>query len=215
VALRTLHDPDDAADALQEAMISAFRRAANFRGDAAVTTWLHRIVVNACLDQMRRKAARPTAAADDEAMLDALGQRTAGPAAADPTSDSDTALDVNAALQVLPAEQRAALVLVDMLGYPVAMAADVLGVSAGTVKSRCSRGRAKLVPHLAHLRDSGGPPDQVRNQTSAGHVSPSRATLPAAAASSPANQAAPGYQSTPAERTAAEGGGITGHGQPS
>ena len=215
MALRTLHDPDDAADALQEAMISAFRRAANFRGDAAVTTWLHRIVVNACLDQVRRKAARPTATADDEAMLDALGQRSAGPAAADPTSDSDTALDVGAALQVLPAEQRAALVLVDMLGYPVAMVADVLGVSPGTVKSRCARGRAKLAPHLAHLRESGRPPDQARNQTSAGRVSPSRDALPTAAASSSASQASPGYQGTPADQRTAEGGGITDHGRPS
>lgn len=203
MALRTLHDPDDAADALQEAMISAFRRAADFRGDAAVTTWLHRIVVNACLDQVRRKAARPTATSDDETALDALGQRTAGPAAADPTSDSDTALDVDAALQTLPAQQRAALVLVDMLGYPVAMAADILGVSPGTVKSRCARGRAKLLPHLSHLRHPAKPPDQERNQTAAGHVSPSRATLPTAAAS------------TPADQRTAEGGGITDHGRPS
>ena len=61
VALRTMGDADEAADALQDAMISAFRRAADFRGDSAVTTWLHRIVVNACLDRMRRRAARPVA----------------------------------------------------------------------------------------------------------------------------------------------------------
>src|SRR5208283_2074057 len=47
VALRTVCDPDEAADALQDAMVSAFRRAADFRGESAVTTWLHRIVVNA------------------------------------------------------------------------------------------------------------------------------------------------------------------------
>ncbi len=58
VALRIVCDPDDAADALQEAMISAFRRADNFRGDSAVTTWLHRIVVNASLDLLRRKSSR-------------------------------------------------------------------------------------------------------------------------------------------------------------
>ena len=46
VAVRTLGDPDEAADALQDAMISAFRRAGSFRGESAVTTWLHRIVVN-------------------------------------------------------------------------------------------------------------------------------------------------------------------------
>ena len=172
MALRTLHDPDDAADALQEAMISAFRRAAEFRGDAAVTTWLHRIVVNACLDQLRRRAARPTVAADDEAALDALGQRQ-GRTAADPAPASDTALDVEAALQLLPAGQRAALVLVDMLGYPVADTAEILGISAGTVKSRCARGRARLLPLLAHLRGGpAGPPGPERNQPAAQRVSP-------------------------------------------
>src|ERR1700750_273957 len=59
VALRTVCDPDEAADALQDAMVSAFRRAADFRGESAVTTWLHRIVVNASLDRLRRRAARP------------------------------------------------------------------------------------------------------------------------------------------------------------
>src|SRR5258708_35579736 len=58
VALRITCDPDDAADALQEAMISAFRRAGDFRGESAVTTWLHRIVVNASLDLLRRRSAR-------------------------------------------------------------------------------------------------------------------------------------------------------------
>ena len=58
VALRITCDPDDAADALQDAMISAFRRAEDFRGESAVTTWLHRIVVNASLDLLRRRAAR-------------------------------------------------------------------------------------------------------------------------------------------------------------
>ena len=65
VAVRTLRDPEDAADALQDAMISAFRRAGSFRGESAVTTWLHRIVVNACLDRMRRRAARPELAEGD------------------------------------------------------------------------------------------------------------------------------------------------------
>ena len=147
VALRTLGDADEAADALQDAMISAFRRAADFRGDSAVTTWLHRIVVNACLDRMRRRAARPVA--DD---LDLL--------AAAPSSDpdQDVSLDVLAALRTLVPEQRAALVMVDMLGYSVADTAEILGVSPGTVKSRCARGRARLLPQLAHLRNQPGVP---------------------------------------------------------
>jgi len=151
VALRTLGDTEEAADALQEAMISAFRRAGSFRGDSAVTTWLHRIVVNACLDRVRRRASRPTVAAGDEQNLDMLVR---GATSADSLFDHDAALDVDAALRMLPYEQRAALVLVDMLGYPVQMAAELLDVSVGTIKSRCARGRARLAPHLAHLRES-------------------------------------------------------------
>jgi RNA polymerase sigma-70 factor (ECF subfamily) len=154
VAVRTLGDPDDAADALQDAMISAFRRAGSFRGDAAVTTWLHRIVVNACLDLLRRRAARPATSGLAPEALDVLAFAGSGPGGQSQTADSDTSLDVTAALGTLPPDQRAALVLVDMLGYPVADAAQVLGISEGTVKSRCSRGRARLLPRLAHLRGS-------------------------------------------------------------
>lgn len=150
VAVRTLSDPEEAADALQDAMIAAFRRADRFRGDSAVTTWLHRIVVNAALDRMRRRAARPATACQDEEALHALA--AGGQSLADPSGGSDTTIDVRAALQHLIPEQHAALVLVDMLGYPVADAAQMLGVSEGTVKSRAARGRARLLPRLAHLR---------------------------------------------------------------
>ena len=171
MAIRTLADPEEAADAVQDAMISAFRRASSFRGDSAVTTWLHRIVVNACLDRMRRRAVRPAASTGGEEALDALAL---GHAVPDPSAASDTALDVQAALRTLPADQQAALVLVDMLGYPVADAAEVLGISQGTVKSRCARARAKLLPQLAHLRRAAGQTGPARNQTAAGNVSPAQ-----------------------------------------
>jgi RNA polymerase sigma-70 factor (ECF subfamily) len=145
VALRIVCDPDDAADALQDAMISAFRRAGDFRGESAVTTWLHRIVVNASLDLLRRRTGRTVSWSGDPEELPVPTQRPAG-------GEPDTRLDVDAALRVLPPPQRAALVLVDMLGYPVSEAAVILGVSEGTVKSRCARSRAKLVPYLSHLR---------------------------------------------------------------
>jgi RNA polymerase sigma-70 factor (ECF subfamily) len=153
VALRITCDPDDAADALQEAMISAFRRAADFRGEAAVTTWLHRIVVNASLDLRRRRAARSadSSAELDEVALPGPRQLPDGAAAA------DARLDVDAALRMLPPSQRAALVLVDMLGYSVADAAAILDVSEGTVKSRCARGRTRLLPYLTHLRPGHSP----------------------------------------------------------
>ncbi len=153
VALRTLGDPDEAADALQDALLSAFRRADTFRGDAAVTTWLHRIVVNACLDRLRRRKARPAEPLPDDPDRELA---LAGPA--DVADQRAVRLDVEAALATLPVEQRAALVLVDLHGFSVADAAAVLDCPVGTVKSRCARARVRLLPLLAHLV-TGDTPD--------------------------------------------------------
>lgn len=170
VAVRTIRDPEEAADALQDAMIAALRSADRFRGDSAVTTWLHRIVVNAALDRIRRRAARPTTACQDEDTLDVLA--TGRQSLADPSDSSDTAIDVRAALQQLVPEQQAALVLVDMLGYSVVDAAQVLGVSEGTVKSRAARGRARLVPRLEHLRPGALPEHDRQNRRAAMRLLP-------------------------------------------
>ena len=132
VAMRTCGNRELAADAVQDAFISAFRRSASYRGDAAVTTWLHRIVVNACLDRLRRE--RPTSELPEFDLTDGK----------DAHSQLETRLDVHAALASLPEAQRAALILVDMHAVPVAEAAEILGVAEGTVKSRCSRGRTAL-----------------------------------------------------------------------
>jgi len=143
VALRTLGDREEAADALQDALLSAYRAAERFRGESAVTTWLHRIVVNACLDRARRRQVRPAIG---------LPELPPGrePVAVEP--DRDTAREVWAGLAQLPAEQRVPLVLLDMQGYSVAEIAEILGVAEGTVKSRCARGRARLAVLLGHLR---------------------------------------------------------------
>ncbi len=138
IALRTLSDREEAADALQDALVSAFRSAGTYRGEAAVTTWLHRVVVNACLDRVRRRQARPTVP---------LGAVEV-PARGDDHGRTETRLDVRAALATLPEGQRAAIVLVDMQDMSVAEAALVLGVAEGTVKSRCSRGRTALAQLL-------------------------------------------------------------------
>lgn len=151
VALRTLRDPEEAADAVQDAALSAFRRADTFRGEAAVTTWLHRIVVNACLDRIRRRKARPVDLVSDDRILEILSNP--GP---DETERHQTGLDVRQALATLGPDQRAALMLVDMAGYSVDDAAAILGCAPGTVKSRCARGRARLVPLLGnHQGDPG------------------------------------------------------------
>ena len=127
VALRTLCDPEEAADALQDAMVSAFRR-----------------------------AARPALSTGDEQAFEALVAQDGDPARA-----TDTRLDVDAALRLLAPPQRAALVLVDMLGFSVADAAAILDTSPGTVKSRCARARARLLPHLMHLQGNRSASESV------------------------------------------------------
>jgi RNA polymerase sigma-70 factor (ECF subfamily) len=153
-------DPDDAADALQDGLLNAFRRADSYRGDAAVTTWLHRIIVNACLDRVRRAAARPSSPLDDEDDHSS----TIASTRADPADVASRRVDVWRALAQLPAEQRIPLVLVDMEGYSVSDAAELLGIPTGTVKSRCARGRARLLPLLSGT--SGRNPEHARDVTS-------------------------------------------------
>ncbi|MGN6245839.1 MAG: RNA polymerase sigma factor SigM [Motilibacteraceae bacterium] len=204
VALRTLGDREEAADALQDALVSALRAgraggvggSGGFRGESAVTTWLHRIVVNACLDRVRRARVRPTVPLPES---DALA-----PAAADQVGPRETALVVADALRLLPAEQRAAIVLVDLEGWPVQDAADALGVAVGTVKSRCARGRARLLPLLAGLRDGVGSADG--NPAAARDVPPATPRPDGVAhdvrsfpAAGPAHRAAPRPALPPAE----------------
>ncbi|WP_420076652.1 RNA polymerase sigma factor SigM [Streptomyces sp. JL3001] len=174
VALRTLGDREEAADAVQDALVSAYRAAHTFRGQSAVTTWLHRITVNACLDRARKAASRKTSPVDDTERLEQLLEPHESASA--PAERNDLHRQLLEALGTLPPDQRAALVLVDMQGYPVAEAARVLDVPTGTVKSRCARGRARLLPLLTHLRpESGGggkDPDERRNRTQGTSVPP-------------------------------------------
>ena len=147
VAVRTLGDPEEAADAVQDASLSAYRAAASFRGDARVSTWLHRIVVNACLDRARRQAVRPTVPLPDLPLADPT----------DALAARETRVVVQQALAALPEDQRAAVVLVDLTGFSVDDAAAILEVPPGTVKSRCFRARARLAVALGHLRNPDGP----------------------------------------------------------
>jgi RNA polymerase sigma-70 factor (ECF subfamily) len=149
IALRIMRNPEDAADALQDAYIAAFRKAGSYRGDAQVTTWLHRVVVNACLDRLRAMRLRETEPLPEN--LDRWS-RMGTTLIKDPVEIKEQRGVVAAALGALNADQRAALVLVDMEGYSVEEAARILGCAPGTVKSRCARGRARLLPLLIHLK---------------------------------------------------------------
>ena len=144
IALHVLGDSHDAADAVQEALMAAYRRAATFRGDASVRTWLGRIVVNACIDRIRHERVRRTVPWPER---DVPARRS------DPAVELVTRLAVDEALTLLPVAQRVAVVLVDVQGYPVTEVAAILGVPPGTVKSRCARGRARLAELLGHLRE--------------------------------------------------------------
>ncbi len=144
VALRTLRHPEDASDAVQEALVAAYRQVDGYRGEAAVSTWLHRIVVNACIDRMRRERVRPTVP---------WPEREIAAPDPDPMVELTTRMAVDDALALLPVDQRLAIVLVDVEGYPVADVAAILCIPPGTVKSRCARGRTRLAVLLGHLRE--------------------------------------------------------------
>jgi RNA polymerase sigma-70 factor (ECF subfamily) len=140
IAIRMLGDAGRAADAIQGAMTVAVwtAPASDRRGADDVKTWLCRLLVDECIDRMRQAAPDAT-----------------GP-------------DAMAAMRHLAVEQQSALVLVDMLGFPVAEASNVLGISAGTLLRRCARGRARLLAALTLVQQSPQRPDATSTGPPAG-----------------------------------------------
>jgi len=128
----------DAADALQNALISVVGGLARFDGRSRFATWTYRIAVNASFDEIRRRSRRPDLSIDD---LDV--------AAGDSTEDVAGRLDADGALRRLRPGFRAAVVLRDMCGLDYAEIAEILDLPPGTVRSRIARGRAALVPLLS------------------------------------------------------------------
>jgi RNA polymerase sigma-70 factor (ECF subfamily) len=131
-------DPHRVDDALQEAYLRAYRHLESFRAEAEVGTWLYRVVTNVCLDELRQGGRRP-APVD---MTAATWDRPSG--AAGPERTVTAADTVRRALDALPGDQRAAVLLVDGEGFGFDAAAEVLGIPAGTVASRVSRGRTAI-----------------------------------------------------------------------
>jgi RNA polymerase sigma-70 factor (ECF subfamily) len=133
LALRMLGREEDARDAAQDAFVSCYRNLRSFRGDAAFSTWLHRIAVNACYDAMRKRR-------------EVLGIEEAPepPPAPDHGDAIAAAVDVRRALLLVPEEFRAVIVMHDLQDMGYDQIADVLDVPIGTVKSRLHRGRIAL-----------------------------------------------------------------------
>jgi RNA polymerase sigma-70 factor (ECF subfamily) len=149
VAYRTLGQAEEAADATQDAFLSAFRAISDFRG-GSFKAWLLRIVVNACYDQLRRRQRQPTdsleALADSSHADLAPSDPALGP---EPTAlGQETAEAIQQALDRLAPEQRLTVVLCDVQGLSYEEAAAALEVAIGTVKSRLSRARAQLRDEL-------------------------------------------------------------------
>lgn len=134
----------DAVDAAQDALIAVVRGLHRFDGRSRFSTWVYRVTVNTCLDELRRRRRRP-----EPRDIDALARTT--PASSAPV-DSAVAerLDVDAALRALPPDFRAAVVLRDLCGLDYAEISEVLAVPAGTVRSRIARGRAALADRLGN-----------------------------------------------------------------
>lgn len=135
----------DAADATQEALLALVRGLARgrFDGRSRFSTWAHRVAVNACLDELRRRRRRPEPV---DADAEVLSSRSLDGRPAAPGVDSGVAerLELDSALQQLPPEFRAAVVLRDVCDLDYAAIAEVLDVPPGTVRSRIARGRAAL-----------------------------------------------------------------------
>lgn len=152
IALRLLNDEDAAADAVQEALISAFRRFDTFRGDS-LRSWLARVVVNACYDEIRKKRRQHSmpleqfnAEGDEIETSYWLVDPQADPEVQYESSELESAIQKS--INKLPAIYRLVLVLVDVEGLSYEEAASAAGVPVGTVKSRLARARLQMQKSL-------------------------------------------------------------------
>jgi len=154
VAYRMLHDPDAAADATQEAFISAFRALHGFRG-GSFKAWLLRIVTNACYDQLRVAQRRPSSSLDDMS-IDPDHSPTLLDHAESPEDYAlrqDLGQAIQGGLDQLPPDQKVTVILSDIQGLSYEEIAEATGVALGTVKSRLSRGRARLRDYLREQQE--------------------------------------------------------------
>jgi RNA polymerase sigma-70 factor (ECF subfamily) len=143
VCLRILGDRERALDATQDTFLTVFRKADQFQGRSAVGTWIYRIAVNTCYDQIRRAKRRPL-----ERLPDHI--EPIDPGAEEAIESAGLRPEIEAALSTLPPEFRSAVILADLEGLPLPEVAEVLGVPVGTVKSRVFRGRRLLARQLGN-----------------------------------------------------------------
>lgn len=161
LCLRVLGNADDAADAAQDAFISALRKLSGFRGDAMFSTWMHRVAVNACYDIVRKRRRQPLLRSfdPDDGPVAELGEPA--PDHADEIVGTRSAAE---ALAKIPEEFRVTLVLADVQDLPYEEIAAILDVPVGTVKSRVHRGRVALSRAMGLTREPGPIPETSQEQ---------------------------------------------------
>ena len=140
LAYRMLGNEQDAFDATQEAFLRAYLNISKFKGESAFSTWIYRIVHNACLDEIRKRKNAPITAGDEESAEIYVEASTPD----DELSRKDTQLQIIDALSALAPQWREIVILRDVQGFSYNEIAEILQCSIGTVKSRVNRARIKL-----------------------------------------------------------------------
>jgi len=177
LAFRMLGRTEDARDATQEAFLSCFRHISSFRGDAAFTTWLHRIAVNACYDLLRR---RPPVSGT-------LEDRPEAAPTPDHADQAAASADVQRALMAVPPDFRSVLVLHEIQDVPVDEIAATLDIPVGTVKSRLHRGRVALARALGEDSRPSGTSERLARRPGTGSGSRLVSPLEPRGAPAPSN----------------------------
>jgi RNA polymerase sigma-70 factor (ECF subfamily) len=150
ICLRMLRDRETALDATQETFLTVFRKADRYQAKAAFSTWLYRVAVNTCYDQMRRTKRRQADRLPET--HDPVDIRST-----DPFEAADLRPTIEEAISKLNDEFRSTVVLVDLQGMSLEQASDILEVPQGTVKSRLFRARKQLAQELGNLNDGSRP----------------------------------------------------------
>lgn len=155
IALRSLRNPEDAEDAVQDAMLSALKHIGQFDGRAQLSTWLTTIVINAARMEVRRRVRRPMQAIDEVAKE---GQLPITELLHDPRPTPEQTLEQSEHRELLekliaglPRSQQATLRLHQQEDFSIKMASETLGIPHGTVKAQLTRGRAKLRERLRKI----------------------------------------------------------------
>lgn len=154
LCMRTLRHREHALDAMQDTFVTVFRKLDKFSGDSAFSTWLYRVTINTCYDQLRKTKRRKTEPLPEH-------HDPADPSTQGEFDAAEVRPDIANALSRIPEDFRNAVLLADLQGLPLSDVAEIVGVPVGTIKSRVFRGRRLLADILRNLNE---PSERQRNE---------------------------------------------------